>query len=102
MTDPTRAALPALDWVPLLLKVKAAYGSDAFRQKGKAPVMNPRAIPLIERCAEAGLLEIDYSELPMMANGPRVTIAPGGFFASLTAAGEAALRARAEEAGDGD
>lgn len=83
-----------VDWSPLLLKVKAAYGSDAFRQKGKAPVVNPRAIPVVEKCAAAGLLTIDRSEMPMMGRGPHVTVAPGGFFVSLTEAADAMLAAR--------
>lgn len=81
------------DWTPLLLKVKASYATDAYRQKGKAPISNPKAVALIEKCAEAGFLTIDRSELPMLMAGPHVTIAPKGFFVSLTEAGEAVIAA---------
>lgn len=78
----------------LLEKVRAAYGTDAYRQKNQAPVTNPRVMPLIEEAASAGLLTIDRSELPMMAHGPHITIAPDGCFVRLTEKGLAMLAAR--------
>lgn len=87
----------------LLAKVAAAYGTDAYHQKDRAPVTNPRAIPAIEQAEAAGLLTIDRSEAPMMMRGSHVTIAPDGCFVTLTEAGRAMLAASpfAEGRGDG-
>lgn len=99
MSAPTRAAGDsgeisqdaARDWLPLLRKIRAAYGSDVFRQRDKAPITNAKVLPLIEEAAEAGLLTIDRSEAPMLRAGPRVIVALDGCFVRITSAGRAAL-----------
>jgi hypothetical protein len=77
--------------IRLLAAVQKIDGTDAFQQAGKSPVTNSAFLPRLEALAQKGLVTIDRSECPVMINGPHLTIAPEGFFVSLTPAGIDAL-----------
>ena len=83
--------------VRILRQIAELDGADAFKTKGKAPVMSEKAWAMLRPMADAGLIVLDESEAPIM-DLDRFGHMLGRGFASLTEAGRAAIAAAEKEA----
>lgn len=75
--------------LPLMRQIEPAYGTDAHRTAGKAPVMSDRVMEALRPLADAGLVKMDYSDMPI-AHHPHGLVLGAGWV-SITDAGRAIL-----------
>jgi hypothetical protein len=87
-------ARPWTEEEKLLHDIQKAEGSDAYRSKGKAPVMTAMLWDLLDEfLAKPGFITMDASEAPLLRTKAGTLVGRG--FVSLTDTGREMLRARA-------